>query len=652
VLVGSDELTVYRFDDPLGPGVPIHEATGLFVRELGAVPGAVHVLPQDVYVDVVTGAVTTTTDGAPLPPRNIVYVDERRAVARFPMSRAIFVTEDGGRTWSTDPAGLPNRVGDDDEGLMLEAAQRLFGAGPNAPPDVRWVADTLVDPLYAAVIGGVPLRSGTMLVARHERIARVDPRTGAVLEVIVGPGGCEVGNAPEGPFALCRPSPGDGTVHVVRLDPLSLGPAAGAGGTSQLVATPAGGLAWERGCVDPRMSGHLCIRQPDGSWETIQARRPRPDGSGIAWSFGAEAAIEVVTRDGTRRLLATLPDDRAVVDVSEDEEGRVWVLAGRGGRHNQGNWRSAPREWFVGELVGSSLEWAPLEEELGAPERTEHAPPRCGLMGRRTVCAVDGGVHVREGRGAPRFLHVETGGGAQPTQLGFRTGVAAHLGFEQGESPRERREEPGLESWPALACRTTGPFVPAASPEWEEPAQEQERWNGADGSSVRIRSGYSIADHFVRGDVEGVGVDLHHGFGITRVEASGFSVVWPSTWSAVRTRIAADRPSGPLAVGELERADELGLRPLLSGRRCTPGDAGDHLAFRAFVGVSIDGQPQDTSMDTMLHVVDGPSGACLARLVGTSDERQIRFDARTGRADLSRRDVEPGTRPLRCTLRS
>jgi hypothetical protein len=308
-LVGRGEHGVYRFDDPLGAPVALALSQQRIAR-IGAGPGVVAVwtsgsdLPR--FVDVESGR-EQAVPGLPAPPLvALAFADRQRGAGVFE-AVGLAITGDGGATWrpagETSPgealrvSGLRRRGGglyayafaDGPEGAIDLASARLGPLSPQRPqPDesrlLRWIRVTGRDPLEAVASGGLDLPGGAYaLVASHGLLARVDPRSGAVDEIVdlartkwVSP--CGAGRAGQTAFVACALSDDVsrdlfdpfGVVEVPLADKaLPAGrPDLVRNGEAELRVSPSGGAMLLAPCATGDL-GSGCVRQPDGRWKTI-----------------------------------------------------------------------------------------------------------------------------------------------------------------------------------------------------------------------------------------------------------------------------------------------------------------------------------------------------------------------------------------------
>lgn len=316
-LVGRGEHEVYRFDDPLGAATVLARSDRALIR-LGAGPGLVAVWTargsQPRFVDVESGQEKMPAGLPMLPMRAAAFLDAQRGAAVFE-AVGLSVTVDGGKSWR-GVTGIGARDALAVNGLRnLGEGVRAFGYtdGPVAvvdidrgrlsafeapqsssadPPLVRWIRGSLRDPLEAAAAGGLDLPAGGALVASHGMVARVDPRSGSIGELVELARGkwvpCNAGRVGTSAWLACtlpdRPSdehrdrPGLDLFDpfgVLRL-PLGVSPLAPdrpvlmRNGEADLRVSPSGGVMLMAACSGEEQ-GVGCVRQPDGKWRTIPA---------------------------------------------------------------------------------------------------------------------------------------------------------------------------------------------------------------------------------------------------------------------------------------------------------------------------------------------------------------------------------------------
>jgi hypothetical protein len=601
VLVGADETTVYRFDDPLGAGVAIYETGGRPVRDLGAVPRAVHVEPDDVYVDVATGVAEGVSTYTPVPASSVLYVDERRAVARFAGTGELHVTRDGGRSWAPAVERRRSCSSRTMRRRLVHVALEQFGIAADAPRDIRWIAGTCEDPLYVAVTSGVLLASGRALVAEGHWLAHVDLQRGEVLELLENAEPCRVAATREGPLAVCG-GPGS-SARRVGTEPLVLSEGTTAGRGLELRTAPSGALALLGDCVRPSPEEaarrplhrhYLCVRQPDGTWATVEGLLPRVDGTAVLWTRNPGASVASIDRHGARRVLATLPADRRVEGVSEDRDGRLWLLA-RDVAPSLEGMPDATTQWLA--QVGSEpLAWTRLAQHP------------CALGGNMTVCVDADGALVRAGLDAPWLLVAPVAERMTVSTLGFAVDHGAHLGFEQGELPRPTSAPDTSDYDATIECRSTGPERP----------------------------GPNVADAQLQ----------------KHAKANAVEGLFSTKWSAMRLQKPRGGHRRTNELDDFDRIDRLGRMRALYAEPCRAGAGGQPRALTGGeVEVFIDGQTT-YGHRAALEVLDDGTRTCLLRVVASRGDRpSLHFDARTGRGEGFAYQQGEGVRPLACVVK-
>jgi hypothetical protein len=309
-LAGRGAHGVYRFDDPLGAPVTLARSQGP-LGHLGAGPGVVAVwtdrsdLPR--FLDVETGH-EQKLPGLPEPPlRSLAFVDARRGAGVFE-AVGLAVTTDGGASWRVAAGRGPRDAlginGVRRRGAALRAF--AFADGPDAAVEIeaahlgalepvastasepaifRWIRASARDPLEAVATGGLDLPTGGALVASHGMIARVDARTGAVTDLLELARGkwlpCSAARSGQSGWVACTLAEDAGKAlfdpfGVLRV-PLGEGPwkpekpALLRNGEAELRVSPSGGVMLMAACSTDEQ-GQACVRQPDGTWKTINTK--------------------------------------------------------------------------------------------------------------------------------------------------------------------------------------------------------------------------------------------------------------------------------------------------------------------------------------------------------------------------------------------
>nr|AYM52626.1 hypothetical protein [Aetherobacter sp.] len=310
-IVGRGKFGLYRFDDPLGAAVTLARGGGALAR-IGALPGVLAAwttrsdLPY--FLDVTTGR-ERALPGLPGPPmRAVTFVDRTRGAAIFEVV-GLVTSVDGGATWRLADAATAG------DGLRMNGLRRrdaairayTYAEGPEAgvdidagklgviePPSVpaksaspllRWIQITGRDPLEAAASGGIDLGPRGALVASHGLLARVDPATGAILELVEFARGkwmnaCSAAAADDGAFIACALSEDQGgadlfdpfgVLHVTASDPLRVDrPIVIRNGDVDLRSSPSGGAMIMGSCA-PERDGEVCVRQSTGKWLPLRS---------------------------------------------------------------------------------------------------------------------------------------------------------------------------------------------------------------------------------------------------------------------------------------------------------------------------------------------------------------------------------------------
>lgn len=300
VAVSGDELV--SFEDPLGSP----RSMGRFEagsKILGPVFGGIFVGPERTsetvgprLLEVPSGTPLDTARFSALEPDSVAFLDEQRGVARFG-SLGEFATTDGGRSWQSDAT----MVSELRAFLRGELAtyrgdpvdETIPGPIDHAPPTAAWLVRTRVDPLRALAERGAQGPDGTAFVAVEGWLAKVDVRTGAVLDQVrLGSvGECTVTHAAKDTLLVaCSQSPygkngvlatvstKESPMRVVdKTEPVARGTAR----TSR-----SGGVLFTWGCGGTTAEkGDVCVRQPDGRVQGFRApdseALPRADGSAL-----------------------------------------------------------------------------------------------------------------------------------------------------------------------------------------------------------------------------------------------------------------------------------------------------------------------------------------------------------------------------------
>jgi hypothetical protein len=313
-LIGHGPHTIYRFDDPLGAPTALARSEVL-IDHIGGGPGLVAVWDYQSYaprfIDVDTGQPKTLAGLPALPIRAVAFLNAKEGAAAFEAA-GLATTIDGGATWRLAGDGGKNQDALRITGLRLRGdAVRAFvySNGPDAAVDIaqariarltetpaasgepaliRWIRATERDPLEVAAATGVDSPAGGALIASHGMLARVDTKTGALLEIVefskgYGLAPCEVARAGGAAWMGCILSE-DGAGSGGFVDPFAVmrvplaagkltpdSPSLRRSGEASLRASPSGGLMLVSSC-SPDDEGDVCVRQPDGTWTTLSVR--------------------------------------------------------------------------------------------------------------------------------------------------------------------------------------------------------------------------------------------------------------------------------------------------------------------------------------------------------------------------------------------
>ena len=216
-VVTVGERGAYRLDDPLGPAVPIARGTARVIG-VDTYPGLAAVWTDGggtkAFIDAETGRAVPTPPGLPgAHPLGLVFASEREGVGLF-AAVGLAVTGDGGATWrvvhetgagdaarvsgirfvdgaveAKDADGRPAAV--DVAGATLGPFHGAPRAKERTPPPPRqgepplgyWMRVSEQNPLALAVDTGVTDSGGMARVQDNRVRARVDVRTGRVVDV-------------------------------------------------------------------------------------------------------------------------------------------------------------------------------------------------------------------------------------------------------------------------------------------------------------------------------------------------------------------------------------------------------------------------------------------------------------------------------------
>jgi hypothetical protein len=310
-LIGRSNMTVYRLDDPLGAPTPLARSDTPIGR-IGAGPGVIAIwtarsdLP--LFIDAETGAPKPLAGLPPPPLRAIAFLDAKRGAAVFEAA-GLAVTTDGGVSWkiAADSGqgdvlrmnGIRRR-GDALRAFIYnegpDAAIDVTGARvsaleqpqvpPNEAPLLRWIRLTGRDPLAVAAASGLEAAAGGALLASHGLLARVDLKTGSLLDLTEFARGkwmtpCTTARAGQTAWVACTLSENQANSDLY--DPfgvfsIPLGgtalkaerPALIRNGEAEFAASPSGGAMLVGACnADDDGKTAACVRQPNGTWAPI-----------------------------------------------------------------------------------------------------------------------------------------------------------------------------------------------------------------------------------------------------------------------------------------------------------------------------------------------------------------------------------------------
>ena len=519
---------VYRFDDPLGPAATLARSDRRFTR-IGAGPGTIAVWTERSsrprFLDVETGALRARAALPDLPLRAVAFVDDKRGAAVFEVT-GLAVTLDGGSSWRPAQSrgagqallvsGLRRR-GDavrafafaegPDAAVDLDAA-RLGpmdppAAAPSEPALVRWIRVTSRDPLEAIAAGGVDLPSGAALVASHGLLARVDPKAGAIGELVELSHGqwvpCSAARAGGIAWVACSMPPAEGRddlfdpfgIMRVRLGEPRLVPERPAlvrNGEAELRVSPSGGALLDGPCkIDDQ--GEVCVKQPDGAWRTIHVgvelheRGPGALADGrVAFLRGvfegdvapdsarsdedgppsSKLHVALVGVNGKERALAAIPftPSRGNVRVQspiEEESDKTlhFVIEDGEGPHSV--------------IVYPGRETPLVQRVPDATEARLHAGRGIAVGEGRVLVSLDGGASWSEAPAPPsaREAARAIATGAEPadtlsvSEIGARVGSVLRLGWGPPEGDASAGAGPDR---PATGPLLPAPAAPAAAP--------------------------------------------------------------------------------------------------------------------------------------------------------------------------------------------
>jgi len=313
VWVGATHDALYRFDDPLGPGVKLFQSD-VAIDWVGAIPNGVlveHTGAPVAAVDVRTGARRSPPTIGVVPIARAFFQSATHGHAHVP-GFGDFETSDGGARWT--PASAMNLLAGPRWGILQsdEGGRSWDSRLDDAPLTAKWLAAVGRDPLERAAEHGVSAPRGTAIISGEgSEIARVSLETGAVLAVV-----------PADRATPCRPFPAGPEIHlaceggvVKGLDTTGLGllvrwekkVAEG-----PFILAPDGGLAFLRACGDDDAKHALCVRQPDGSFRSV----PLPAQEIVGRRASQDGSVLVATVVGGSLILTRLRANAPPVEVA------------------------------------------------------------------------------------------------------------------------------------------------------------------------------------------------------------------------------------------------------------------------------------------------------------------------------------------------
>jgi hypothetical protein len=307
-VIAYSEHGVYRLDDLLGEPKTLARVDGE-IWKVSSGPGVVAIwdFDSDVarFIDVETGQLKTLANLPSVPANAMAFKNAKEGAAVFE-AVGLALTTDGGATWK--PAGETTKgdamriidlklQGDGvvasmgyRSGIPIDFAQGKLGAAaePSPPKDepalLKWVRRTERDPLAMAAQGGILTPSGEALVAASGLLARVDLKTGLVLEVVDVAGeearACYLARAGDTAWLGCSLPEAESSEEYYdafgvfkvsltgKLAPER--PVVKRSGDVELRTSPSGGVMLLGGCGAEGGSDEMCVRQPDGKWTGIQ----------------------------------------------------------------------------------------------------------------------------------------------------------------------------------------------------------------------------------------------------------------------------------------------------------------------------------------------------------------------------------------------
>lgn len=310
-LIGRGARGIYRFDDPLGAPVALARSESR-IDHIGAGPGLIAVWDfqsyQPRFIDVETGQLKPFPGLPALPLRAVAFKNMKEGAGAFEAA-GLAITADGGATWrlvadtsrreALRVTGLRLHEGSirayvyspttDAEIDFAKGALGPMKTAPEAPNEallLRWIRVTERDPLEAAAASGVEWPAGGALIASHGLLARVDTKTGILLELAEFARGegltpCAMSRSGGAAWVGCTLSD-EGDASFSDAFGLFRAPLAGPrltfeapamqrSGEAEVRVSPSGGAMLLAPCsMDDE--GDVCVRQPDGSFTSLRLR--------------------------------------------------------------------------------------------------------------------------------------------------------------------------------------------------------------------------------------------------------------------------------------------------------------------------------------------------------------------------------------------
>ncbi|MBK8258670.1 MAG: hypothetical protein IPK82_39175 [Polyangiaceae bacterium] len=308
-VIAFSEHGVFRLDDLLGEPKTLARSESE-IWKVGSGPGVVAVwdFDSDVarFIDVESGQPKTLSNMPAIPPNHIVFKNAKEGAAVFEAA-GLALTTDGGATWK--PAGETLK-GDAlrvmDLKLRGDSVIASLGYGrsevpidfaggklgtPVEPqvssseaPLVKWVRRTERDPLSEVAQSGILTPTGDALVAASGLLARVDLKSGLVTELVEVSGDearvCALVRAGDTGWLGCSlpdSEAGENMYDAFGVYKVNLigklapeRPVLKRSGDAELRASPSGGVMLLGSCDPENAADDLCVRQPDGKWESIR----------------------------------------------------------------------------------------------------------------------------------------------------------------------------------------------------------------------------------------------------------------------------------------------------------------------------------------------------------------------------------------------